>query len=242
MVALVTLGLAMARAAPQTEVLAIWPSTATIPERLLRISILFAQPRGAAIDQIFLLDGGGEPIADAFVDQELWSPDGRILTLLIDPGRVKTGLIAHDEKGPVLTAHSRVSLRVGPKIIREWKVAQGGCRIPNVADWRIKTPRASTREPFEVFFPGPVDAQSRELIALVGENGRRIDGRATLDEGEEHWSFTPALLWLPGKAELVVHPRFESPCGDEIGEGFEHAAASTLASKRETASRKFVIH
>jgi hypothetical protein len=47
--------------------------------------------RGEAYRRVHLLDATGRPINLAFleIEQELWDPEGRRLTLLFDPGRVK---------------------------------------------------------------------------------------------------------------------------------------------------------
>ena len=47
---------------------------------------------------------------EPFLEQELWSPSGKILTVMMHPGRVKTGLKARDEKGPILSVGDDVAL------------------------------------------------------------------------------------------------------------------------------------
>src|SRR5499425_3830758 len=72
------------------------PSGPEVPANLLRISISFAaQVEGPLLPRLSLLRADGGQVEAPFLEQELWSPSGRILTVLLHPGRVKTGLKAH---------------------------------------------------------------------------------------------------------------------------------------------------
>ena len=236
------LAMAAGGAGPVPDVTAVVPSGPTIPERLLRISVTFAAPPKAEIlSSIALVRQDGGVIEGALLDQELWSPDRRTLTLLLDPGRVKTGLIAHDAAGGILHAGKRVALRVAGRPVRRWTITTSGCVVPDIATWRIGLPRAGTERPLTLAFPGPIDAQSRDLIAVVDGVGHRVEGSARLAAGERLWAFVPTAPWTPGRLRLVVHPRLETPCGDEIGEAFEHAAGKELGTRRTAPSRWFSI-
>jgi|GEM_PF-4488641 len=97
----------------------VYPSADELPENLLRFFIYFSAPMGSGgIHESFeLLDGEGRPVPGVFLDSryELWSPDRRRLTLLLDPGRVKTGLKAHNRLGRALIVGEEYRLRVvGP--------------------------------------------------------------------------------------------------------------------------------
>ena len=97
----VTLQVAQAGQSPPQVVL-VQPSAAEVPANLLRLSIVFAAPvEGAVLPRIALTHADGSAVQEPFLPQELWSPDGKILTLLLHPGRVKTGLIA----GRAMGAH-----------------------------------------------------------------------------------------------------------------------------------------
>jgi len=241
--AAVLLSLAAGRTAPLPNVVAVAPSGSTIPERLLRLSLTFATPPlDAVLPQIALLHQDGSVIQGALLDQELWSPDRRTLTLLLDPGRVKTGLIKHDTQGLALRSGDRVTLQVADQLARQWTVIPGGCVVPDPKTWQVKVPSAGTALPLTLVFPVAIDAQSRDLIAVANEKGDRIQGASQLLNGETVWRFTPVVPWSRGQLRLLVHPRLESPCGDEIGEAFEHATGNGLGSQRATLGRWFSIN
>jgi len=51
------------------------------PANLLRISIRFAtQVEGPLLSRVTLLRAEGRKIQEPFLEQELWSPDGKVLT------------------------------------------------------------------------------------------------------------------------------------------------------------------
>src|SRR5262249_50979366 len=78
-----------------TEVVAIHPATATVPRNLLRGYVEFSAPmREAGSAHVRLVDGEGAPLQGALLPTayELWDPDRRRLTVLLDPARIKRGL------------------------------------------------------------------------------------------------------------------------------------------------------
>src|SRR5215472_17579346 len=88
----VSLGCAYAEQ-PTPRVVLVQPSGANIPANVLRISITFAsQVEGPLLSRLALLHADGTRVQEPFLEQELWSPSGKILTVMMHPGRVKTGL------------------------------------------------------------------------------------------------------------------------------------------------------
>lgn len=199
-----------------------YPSGPEVPANLLRVSIEFPEPPpGAVAGRVRLTRAEGSEIAGAFYPEPLWSPDGRVLTLYLDPGRVKTGLKAHDLVGRALAAGERVQLRIGDRTLREWRVT-GPTSTPLEPDrWRLETPRAETREALTVFMPAPIDRRDRDLIAVADTSGRRIAGASTLLPGERTWRFRPAMPWRKGAYRLKLHPDLEDPEGNRVARPFE---------------------
>ena len=208
-------------------VVAVYPSGATVPERLLRVSVRFASaPPPGVRAAVVLHDDAGRAVPDALLPDALWSPDGRLLTLLFRPGRVKTGLRAHDQAGFALVPGHVVALAVGGTIVKRWRVVAGGCAPLDPATWRVRPPDAGTRAPLVVRVPGALDVHATALLAVADQAGGRVAGRAQLRDGERTWTFTPGTAWRRGAYTVRVHPRAETPCGDEPGDAFEHPAGS----------------
>src|SRR4029453_18144870 len=96
---------------PAPRVVLVQPSGPEVPANLLRLSIVFAtQVEGPLLPRLSLLRADGRRIQAPFLEQELWSPSGKILTVMMHPGRVKTGLKPHDEEGPILSVGDDVAL------------------------------------------------------------------------------------------------------------------------------------
>src|SRR5262245_23473629 len=95
----VMLGFAYAKQ-PTPPVVLVQPSGAEVPANLLRLSIRFAgQVEGPLLPRLRLLRADGTQVQAPFLEQELWSPSGKISTVMMHPGRVKTGLKARDQNG-----------------------------------------------------------------------------------------------------------------------------------------------
>lgn len=199
-----------------------YPSGREVAANLLRISIEFpAPPPGDTAGRVHLTRADGSDIAGAFYPEPLWSPDGRVLTLYLDPGRVKTGLTVHDLAGPVLVQGERVELRIGDRTLRRWRVI-GPRSTPLEPDrWRLETPRAGSMEALTVSMSAPIDRRDCDLIAVADASGRRIAGKSTLLSGERTWRFRPAMPWRKGLYRLKLRPDLEDPEGNRVSRSFE---------------------
>src|SRR4030095_12917607 len=123
------------------------PSGPEVPANLLRFSIRFeAQVEGPMLRRLALLRGDGRQIREPFLEQELWSPDGKLLTVLMHPGRVKGGLTAHDERGPILSPGEDVTLALDGHPIEQWRVGPANTVGPAVSAWKISARRVGSRD------------------------------------------------------------------------------------------------
>jgi len=207
---------------PAPRVVLVQPSGPEVPANLLRISIRFAaQVEGPLLPRFSLLRADGSQVEAPFLEQELWSPSGRILTVLLHPGRVKTGLKAHDEKGPILSVGDDVALTLDGVPIKRWNVGPADEVGPIVSAWRVSPGRVDSKQPLVVAFDGSIDGQDVEYLAIADVRGRRVAGRAQLTNGESTWTFTPRAPWRPGAYKLVVRGTLEDPAGNRLGSHFE---------------------
>src|SRR5499426_3713787 len=217
----VSLGCAYA-GQPAPRVVLVQPSGPQVPANLLRISIEFAsQVEGPLLPRLALLHADGTRVQEPFLEQELWSPSGKILTVLLHPGRVKTGLKAHDEKGPILSAGDDVVLALDGVPIKRWRVGPADEIGPMVSGWKVSTVRVESKQPLVVALDGPIDGRSADYLAIADVRGRRVAGRAQLTNAESTWTFTPSAPWRPGAYKLVVRGTLEDPAGNRPGSHFE---------------------
>ncbi|WP_145275732.1 Ig-like domain-containing protein [Tautonia plasticadhaerens] len=224
--------------AEPARVVAAYPSADVLPENLLRFYLHFSAPmsRGEAYRRIRLVGPDGRAIEAAFLelDEELWDPLGTRLTVLIDPGRIKRGLVPRAELGPVLEPGQRYTLEVDAG----WPDAAGrplaspfrkGFRTgppdespPDPGSWALDPPGPGTRDPLVVRFPEPLDhALVGRLLSVTDGDGAPVVGAAEVIEGETAWSFVPDAPWTPGRYRLDAGTDLEDLAGNGIGRPFE---------------------
>jgi hypothetical protein len=204
------------------QVVRVQPSAGQVPANLLRLSIEFAtRIEGPVLPRVALLRPGAEPIAQPFLEQELWSPNGRVLTVLMHPGRVKTGLNAREALGPILVDGDDVKLALDGHPIQHWRVGPEDTNGPAASAWRLSSVRAASRQALVVTLDGPIDGREADYIAIADPHGRRVSGRAVLKDGERTWTFTPRAPWRAGEYRLVARGILEDPAGNRLGGRFE---------------------
>lgn len=207
---------------PTPSVVSVQPSASAVPANLLRISIRFAaQVEGPLLPRLSLLHADGRPIEEPFLEQELWSPSGKVLTFMMHPGRVKSGLKARAEKGPILSAGDSVVLALDGHPIKRWKVVAMDEIGPVPSAWEMSAVHVQSREPLVVALDGPIDAQEANYLAIADSRDRRVVGRAQLTNGENTWTFTPSAPWRAGEYKLVARGTLEDPAGNRLGSHFE---------------------
>lgn len=208
--------------AEQPRVVLVQPSGTKVPANLLRISIRFqAQLERPVLTRLALFRADGSQIQEPFLEQELWSPDGKILTVLMHPGRVKSGLIARDERGPIMSVGDDVTLALDGVPIKRWSVGPADEIGPVASAWKVSAVRAESKQPLVVALDGPIDGRHTHFLAIADAHDRRMAGRAHLTNGESTWTFTPSAPWRPGAYKLVVRGTLEDAAGNRLGSHFE---------------------
>jgi hypothetical protein len=189
---------------------------------------------GVAWDHIRMLDAAGRPMGGMFVeiDQELWDPEGRRLTVLFDPGRIKRGLVDNINEGPPFQVGERCTLQIE----HFWRDSAGDLLAQpfekavtiaaplrdglDPADWRITAP-PSPRAPLIVDFPRPLDAALAVRALSVEHNACDVAGSARLEANETRFVFTPDMPWSAGDYRLIADPVLEDIAGNRIGRPFD---------------------
>ncbi len=222
---------------PSTRVERVYPTASRLPENLLKFYIHFSSPMsfGEAYTRLRLLDGRGRAIELPFleIDEELWDRDQRRLTVLFDPGRVKRGLVPHNEVGAPLEAGHRYTLVVDrnwrdaagrplmEQFTKEFLVVEADRTTPDPVHWRVTAP-TSPRGPVIVEFPEPLDAALLERLVHVEDSaGRRLTGAVGIDREESRWRFTPESPWTAGEYRIVAGAWLEDLAGNRLDRPFD---------------------
>ena len=229
-------------------VTAIYPSSDTLPENLLRMYIQFSQPMKTVgnLEKIHLIDQEGKEVEGAIFNNvyELWDTEQKQLTLIFDPGRVKTGLSAHNTMGRALIAGQSYQLaikeledihhqKLASPYTKKFYVSFPDSLAPNPAQWKWKVPLSQSQAALTIHFPEMIDQMSLHHRLLVANSqGTRIPGTVEFGKSEKAWKFIPDRHWNPGEYFLHVNTRLEDPAGNNVNGLFDHKIGS-LKSEQE---------
>jgi hypothetical protein len=221
-----------------TEVTSIHPTTTVVPRNLLRLYVTFSAPmsEGYAADHIRLVDGAGDALVAALLanDQELWDPTRRRLTVLLDPARIKRGLVPHRQAGYPLRTGTSVQVLVDDGFrdasgTRLRAGAQRGYQVgpdqrhpvdPN--RWTLTLPCPGTFDPLDVAFDRPLDhALAARCLHVVGPRDQPVDGTVEVGSQERSWRLVPTEPWSDQPHHLIVDPVLEDLAGNSVARPFD---------------------
>ena len=135
------------------------PEARLLPANTLRFYIHFPRPGEAHFDrdQLWLLNEKEQVVSDPFLvlSQELWSPDGRRLTVLMEPGRIKRGLGADPTHEPALVVgrtYKLVITALGQTARHTFRVSDPVLEAVDETHWRLVSPTVGSLDPVVVHF------------------------------------------------------------------------------------------
>ena len=221
-----------------TVVTQVFPTADVLPENLLKFYVHFSAPmsRGHIYDYFRLLKEDGKQVELPFleIDEELWDDTMTRLTIFIDPGRIKRGVLPLEEIGPALEAGKRYTLVIdrawhdgAGKPLKEsfqkpFLVGAADREPPDPSQWNIQLPASGTQNPLVVVFPEPMDnALTQRVIHITDLAGKTVAGQIVLTDQERRWSFHPLERWKRGQHQLVVQTTIEDLAGNNIGKPFD---------------------
>jgi hypothetical protein len=198
-----------------------------LPANALRVYVHFNRrmTRGE-LDRVSLWCDS-TPIAEPFLDEELWDGTGTRLTLILHPGRVKGGIAS--SPGPVLEAGKRHTLRIAagwpdgggkpaPGFERTFLVGPAVTSALDPAGWQITATPAGVAVRFDRMMDPAL------LVRMLAVDG--VPGRGEATAGGRGWRFTPARPMAPGGYTLTAPAELEDVCGNRPGRAFEAPPAA----------------
>lgn len=232
-----TLDIPVDPAAFEPVLQASYPSCDTVPANLLKVYLQFTEPmmeaRSAQFVQLF--DAKGDTVKNAFLDlqPELWNEDGTVLTLWLDPGRIKQDLIPNKELGTVLNENSRYTLRVAKgwrskaglplqaDYERSYVTAGRDVKKPDMPNWSVIPPAANATGFVTIDFKETLDWTLLNVALTVWSEKKAIKGRFTTDFCERTLRFEPYESWKSGTYNFLIEPRIEDLAGNNLHRLFE---------------------
>jgi hypothetical protein len=223
---------------PTTVVEHVYPSSSVLPENQLKFYIHFSAPmsRGEAYKHVHLLDETGKPVTLPFLEltEELWDRKALRFTLFFDPGRIKSGLVPHNEMGLAIRDGRKYTLVID----REWQDGEGKPlkesyrksfsagpaerKRLDPSTWRIVAPKAGTTDPVSVEFPKPMDRALLEReLEIMDESGNPVNGSIDIDRYETRWRLTPESPWKAVTYSVRVGTILADLAGNMVDHPFE---------------------
>jgi Bacterial Ig-like domain len=227
------------------EIIAVYPVLDTLPENLLKFYILFSKPmqEGDELKHIHLIKDGRDTLSAVFLDLELWNNERTMLTLWLDPGRIKRDLQPNMLLGQPLIKGSHYQLLID----KDWQDAEGILLKENLAKnffttsrdsvspdekkWTINVPKAGTKEQLKIKFNEPLDhVLAERTISVTDASGNEIKGKLKVNDHGDIVYFSPDSEWKRGDHVLHIESRLEDLAGNNLDRLFD----VDLNQKRET--------
>lgn len=215
----------------------IYPELDSIPENVLKFYIQFSRPmrEGDFLNHIQLVDSKGNNLKGVFFDNvyELWTPNHKQLTILVDPGRVKTGLRENLNSGRAFVAGEKYTLTVNDT----WKSIKGTPLIkafsktftaiaadtvpPKVDQISITSIKPNSKEPIEITFNEALDVlQLYEYVSIISDDAEVSGSLNILNKGKSI-QFTPLENWKEQDHNLRIDRRLEDIAANNFSGKFD---------------------
>src|ERR1700710_2299697 len=141
------------------------PQAKVLPANTLRFYIHFSRSAETHFDRdhLWLLNDEEQVVREPFLmlSQQLWSVDGRRLTVLLEPGKIKRGLRPDPSCEPTLVvgrAYSLVVRALGQTARHTFRVSNPVLEAVDETHWRLVSPTVESLDPAVVHFDRVMDA------------------------------------------------------------------------------------
>jgi hypothetical protein len=216
----------------------IFPATDTVPENLLKIYLVFSKPMvtGHSLQYVKLNNDKGDSLPNTFLylQSELWNEDETVLTLWLDPGRIKRGLQPNKSMGAPLINGKHYKLIISPQwpdkqgtaltqsYSKDFMVTERDAVSPSPGIWKLLIPQNNTTQPLVVDFGEPLDHELlMHAIRIVDSGGSMVNGTMTINARQTSYSFIPAKPWTAGTYKLLIEGRLEDLAGNNLNRLFD---------------------
>ena len=246
-------------ASDEPSIVALYPTSDTVPVNLLKIYIQFSRPmrEGVSAEQLVLIKNGTDTVPAPFLDlqPELWNKERNVLTLWLDPGRVKRDLQPNNKMGAPLEEGENYELIIK----KDWQDTRGvilkeayrkqfwvGNRdtiSPDLNRWNLELPKEGSSEPIIIQLHEPLDfILMKETIFIRDEKGTALSVHIKPINKESTLSITPSAPWKAGSYYIECEFRLEDLAGNNLDRLFDRDLTKDENKEDRYFKRKFEIH
>ncbi len=237
---------------------AIYPQTDTLPENTLKLYFSFSKPMrsGQSLNYVCLLDKNKDTMRNVFLNlqPELWDTTSKVLTLWLDPGRIKRGLVLNKALGNPLKKAESYTLVVS----QQWKDTHGislaknytkhfvagahDGKQPNIDTWQLSTPKPGSKQPLLINTSESLDHYLlQECITVLDSRGSAVKGTIALSNNDKLWTFTPASPWSAQAYKLSVKATLEDLAGNNLNRVFDRDLTKDKQTNQDCFTRVFTV-
>lgn len=223
----------------QAKLLRIFPTANILPENLLRFYFYFQTPmqQEEALKHIKLIDDQGNIDDQVFMKfkEELWSNDGKRLTLLFDPGRIKRGVATNVRQGAALENGRRYQLNIsgdwqdvyGQKLcksrVKEITVKEPYRKRLNPDEWTVKEPTLASLDKLTINFDRIIDhTLIQAMIQIIDDTEHFVEGNWEIGNAEKQIHFVPRNKWQKGAYKIIFDTQLEDVTGNNLKNLLDH--------------------
>ncbi len=238
-------------------VVAIYPSADELPENQLKFHIAFNTPmtHGDVYKCVKLVNSNGVEVDKAFliVDQEFWDQEMKMVTLLLDPGRIKRGLKANLQMGAPLKKGETYRLVVNPgwknidgvattsACAKKFSCVEADRKALTISEWKIINPTIESGDLIIDCGENLNYILAIDAVRVSDERNNIIDGDIFVSAKESVIVFRPKQRWFNGNYTVQVNPLLEDLAGNNLNRLFDEDTHAS-ASKSPVTSRTFTVN
>jgi hypothetical protein len=222
----------------------VFPQSEVVPANILRWHFVFNRPVAVDrwIESVRLVDDQGDPVEHAFLDlpEGLWNTEGTVLTIMMHPGRIKSGVGVVGE-GLTLGIGRTCSIVVNlagfaleedhltREHVHSFTAATEVGSALSAEDWIVRLPQAGTFAPLEVEFGRLMDIMSVQAsLRVVDEGGVPISADIAMQNDDKWVLIKPLQPWPAGKIAILPMHDLEDVTGQRLGDAFERKTPPAL--------------
>ncbi|PKP45716.1 MAG: hypothetical protein CVT95_08310 [Bacteroidetes bacterium HGW-Bacteroidetes-12] len=220
------------------KIIEVYPTTDSIPVNILRFYIHFSAPMQEMdiLKHIKLTNQDGKNITGVFFENqyELWNESRTEVTLIVDPGRVKLGLLANNTMGRAFDEGKKYTLiidsllmdfndrKLSESFTKTFIAVKEDMQPPDPKSWKVLLPKANTKEAIVIDFKDKIDHISAYTLIKIIKNGTEIKGDILLVNEEQKWAFNPHKNWEKGSYQIHINSSLEDIAANSVNQIFDH--------------------
>jgi hypothetical protein len=207
------------------------------------------------LNHIKLTNKEGENITGVFYENqyELWDINRTKVTLIIDPGRVKTGLSANRLMGRAFVEGEEYTLTVDSLLLdfNDQQLARSFSKTfvavkedrtpPRVELWHYNVPKSKSKQKLVIDFNDKIDHISAQTLIRITYKGKTVEGEILLKNQEQQSVFEPKKQWKKGTYKIEVSPSLEDIATNSMNQVFDHKVGDLKNTNRQNSIINFTI-